>query len=304
MACYWPVEAYQARPGAVLQFKGITDSNVVIPCGRCIGCRTDRANMWAHRCTHEATQWRENVFVTLTYDEEHLPESGYLDADALQRFLKRLRRAATLPGAALTADRSGRLRYFACGEYGEKNGRPHYHAILFNARFPDATGAGSRRGRPQFTSEQLNDIWGKGRVTFGAFSTGAANYIAQYTLKKQGYGRQDDCDADGVWRPAPFLRMSLKPGIGNSWLQKHKTDLRDGFLRNSGGGKAQIPRAYLKRLERHDPELYEDIKTRIQKRGIQSVRAYGEDQRRTEPRLRAAELIHKQRKQLTERREL
>lgn len=293
MACYHPIPALQQGSESPRLWPPIGTANLAIPCGGCLGCKTARATQWAHRCDHEARQWESNIFVTLTYDDTHLPTDGHLDATALTRFLKRLRKRATGSDKRLRSDQAGNIKYFACGEYGDTNGRPHYHACLFNVGFTDQY----RVGKDLYESELLTDIWGQGRAAFGEYTGGAANYIAQYTLKKQG--SDNDHDADGVWRPAPFLRMSLKPAIGMTWLEKHKQDLQHGYL-VSNGHRAPIPRTYRERLKLQDPDLAEDIAIR---KAQHRDRTQGGDNN-TPERRKAAEQIHKRLKQLTERRKL
>ena len=93
------------------------DSLITIPCGVCLSCRLNRARDWANRCVLEASLRSENAFVTLTYDDSHLPSS--LVKAHLQAFIKKLR------------NDGHSIRYFGCGERGSLNGRPHYHVILF-----------------------------------------------------------------------------------------------------------------------------------------------------------------------------
>ena len=99
------------------------DNNLTLPCGQCIGCRLERSRSWAVRCVHEAYMYDDNCFITLTYDNDNLPLTGdglpTLDRDAVTLFLKRLR--FRFPHT---------IRYFGCGEYGDKLSRPHYHLIL------------------------------------------------------------------------------------------------------------------------------------------------------------------------------
>ena len=82
------------------------------------------------------TAWNA-IFLTLTYDDAHLEFAPYVDPETgevshrpvlvpeqLQKYLKRIRRAAERRGAP------AHIRFFACGEYGEDTERPHYHVIL------------------------------------------------------------------------------------------------------------------------------------------------------------------------------
>lgn len=264
-----------------------------LPCGTCIGCRAARATEWARRCVHEARSWDHNCFLTLTYSDDHVPVSGYLDPEALTKFIKRLRKNAHSPGSCINRDRRYPPRYFACGEYGELSGRPHYHALLFNCGFSDT----SRVGADLWESEVLKELWPFGKHALGTATGASANYIAQYSMKKQGFGK-DDCDANGVWRPAPFLRMSLKPAIGLTWLSEYSGDLSQGYM-VSEGRPCRIPRTYMRTLKESEPALAESIDFRAY-----SHRTATPTDANEPARLEAAEVIHERLKSLNEARSL
>ena len=129
MPCYHPLKGYRSPvPNSKGKFPFVFGRTgaAVIPCGKCVGCVLDRSRDWALRCVHEASLHERNCLVTLTYDSEFLPPFGSLVPSDLQKFLKRLRKS-------LGAD----IKFFACGEYGETGGRPHYHLCLFNCDFDD-----------------------------------------------------------------------------------------------------------------------------------------------------------------------
>lgn len=290
MACYWPIEALQDGPsGAVLLWPNKGAANIALPCGKCIGCRTDRAQQWAARCTHEASLWESNTFLTLTYDDDSLPQEGHLRARDLQLFIKRLRKYADRTSSSLDRDRSSNIRYFACGEYGEETDRPHYHALLFNARFNDE----KRVGKDLYESAALAELWPYGQNRIGEVTPASANYIAQYNLKKQGQG---DHDRDGVWRPAPFLRMSLRPAIGNDWLKKYSTDLQHGYLVGQEGRQQGIPRYYRKKINELDYKLAEQLEEKTYRQRLNHPKDNSPERRRD------GEIIHKRRAELTRKR--
>lgn len=285
MACYHPVAAYQEKAGDPVKF-GIPGQlgNLALPCGKCIGCRTDRATMWANRCTHEASLWNSNQFLTLTYDDEHLPEENHLRPRDLQLFIKRVRKYAQGNATTLTRDTRRSLRYFACGEYGEANSRPHYHALIFNGAFTDLT----RIKKDLYSSETLARLWPYGNHSIGAVTPRSAAYIAQYNLKKQGRG---DFDADGVERQAPFLRMSRRPAIGHDWLTQYATDLQNGYLVENAR-KHPIPRYYRDKIKERLPALKELIDLKIQQSRMNNI-----GDKKDKARLQAQETTHTQRKQ-------
>lgn len=234
-----------------------------------------RATQWAHRCQHEASQYDHNIFLTLTYDDKHLPAEGHLVPKHLTDFWKRLRKATP-----------EKLRYFACGEYGEHTGRPHYHALIFNYRPPDS----SKYSEDLYESAHLDSIWDRGRTKHGNATPAAANYIAQYNLKKQGQGNYDQ---DGVYRPAPFLRMSQ--GIGREWLLKYKDDLTHGYLVENAR-RSGIPRYYKEKIKTQHPELHARMLMHLQNYTMDNPSDKNEPAR-----LAAGEQIHQQRKQYSDR---
>lgn len=90
MPCYHPIDAWHSAKG-VSFVPTIDAKDIRLPCGRCIGCRLERSRQWALRLTHEKRFHAESAFITLTYDENHLPEGGSLDLKHFQNFMKRLR---------------------------------------------------------------------------------------------------------------------------------------------------------------------------------------------------------------------
>lgn len=254
MGCFHPVRARQDGPGAAVRLSPpIGEANLSLPCGSCVGCRTVRAVEWSRRCMHEAAQFDRNAFLTLTYDDDHLPRDGELKPRHLQLFMKRLRIAAVRSSEVLRDNRVG-IRFFASGEYGDRTDRPHYHALLFNCAFKDA----EQVGKDLFASAWLRPLWPYGEHRIGEVTPAAANYVAQYSMKKLG-GRLH-CDADGVLRQKPFLRMSRRPAIGFDWLDRFSSDLEGGFL-VSEGRRGRIPRAYKKKL---CPEVVATYEARAQ----------------------------------------
>lgn len=160
-------------------------------CGQCLPCRINRKSMWTARIMMELAAHSHNQWVTLTYSDEFLPENGSLNPRDLKLFLMRLRKEI------------GPFRYFAVGEYGERLGRPHYHAFLF--------------GVHPCHQKAVIEKWGKGLCYFAPDPNNgnAAQYTAGYTVKKW-----TKKDAEGLaGRHPEFTRMSLKPPIGSPYLE-------------------------------------------------------------------------------------
>ena len=305
MPCYHPIRAHQDKPGGdVRLFPPSGTATLEIPCGQCLGCKTKRALFWALRAQHEASLYEHNCFLTLTYDAKGLPPDAHLVPRHLQLFIKKLRQERTrqirrerrkrlpLPRVLLSHPRK-RLRYIACGEYGNE-GRPHYHLLLFNCAFQDAY----QVGKGLLESPTLSKLWTLGGHRLGELTTASANYVAQYTLKKQG---ATEVDADGVIKPAPFIRMSLKPGIGADWIQKHKADAQHGYLINDGR-KTPVPRFYISTLKKIDPLLAEQVVWRASQDARRAPPAPNQQQH--QQRLDAMERIHHSRNSLLSSRTL
>lgn len=182
---------------------------VMFGCGKCTPCLVNRGRIWTHRIELECTQHEHNTFLTLTYDDEHLPSDGSLYPEHLRDFFKRLRHR-------------GRFRYFAVGEYGDKTQRPHYHAALFG--FAGCEWKQTRLRKEMTCCPRCSDvkkIWGFGNVYLGQITTASARYLCGYVTKK--WTRPDVPQLQG--RSPEFARMSRMPGIGASAMDDAASDL-------------------------------------------------------------------------------
>lgn len=269
MPCYKPVQGFRSREVNLATGKrsvvfnarfGYPDMPVTVPCGQCVGCRLMRSREWAVRCIHEAQLHSDNCFITLTYADEHLPEGRSLQLEHYQKFMKRLRKAN---GPA--------IRFFHCGEYGSRYGRPHYHALLFNYDFRDKKLFDLRRKKtaevPLFVSEHLQELWPFGFSTIGAVTFESAAYVARYIMKKVTGELADDhydwCDPETgeVFRRAPeYTTMSRRPGIGRGWLEKYGAEVWNSDFVVIGGRRLKVPRYYDKVLELEDLASLDELK--------------------------------------------
>lgn len=201
-----------------------------------------------------------NSYVTLTFDDKHLPPGGGLVYREFQLFMRRLRKRYGCWDVELG---SWVPRFFMCGEYGELNHRAHFHAILFGVGFPDrvylrTTPSGSRLYR----SAQLEELWPAGFSSVGDVTFESAAYVARYVMKKvtgeradEHYLRVEGSTGEILSVEPEFCRMSLKPGIGATWFQRFSGDVfpQDYVVLN--GTKLRPPRYYDKLLARSDPLL-------------------------------------------------
>lgn len=225
----------------------------------------DRSISWSVRCQHESQCWENNAFLTLTYDDEHLPWDGSLSGEEPRLFIRYLRRHLTgvqlaPPECPFNGGRSP-IRYFGCGEYGTKRGRAHYHLLLFNVRFTDTTPV----GKATYTSSLVSRLWKHGSHLIGTVNPGSASYVAGYALKKvskwereQKYGVMDPETGEFRVRKPEFAMMSLKPPIGSYWFARYKSELRNGFV-VVNGKETPIPRLYRDKLKLSDPSLFDEM---------------------------------------------
>lgn len=237
-----------------------------VPCGKCIGCRIDSSRQWADRCMLEASYHASNYFVTLTYDDLHVPTHWYtsdintgeampslsLERRDCQLFLKRLRK------------RTGqKIRFFGCGEYGSNTFRPHYHLILFGLELNDLVPSGrSRLGFQYYESDTINKAWSiyhtpdpdhpsgwfepLGYASVGACTWETCAYTARYVTKKLN-GALGTFYRDHNIEPE-FSQMSRRPGIGRDYYDEHRDELYQKKYINlsteDGGRKIKPPKYY------------------------------------------------------------
>lgn len=213
---------------------------MTIACGQCIGCRLAKSKEWAIRCVHEAQLHEKNCFITLTYNNENLPTDGNLRVRDFQLFMKKLR----------SKHPNEKIRFFHCGEYGEKFSRPHYHAALFNFDFEDKEVLRKTRGTTLWVSEELNKIWGKGFATIGELNFNSAAYIARYITKKitgaQAEEHYEQMNEYGelIQRQKEYITMSRRPGIAKEWVEKYKSDVYPSDEVIINGKKFRPPKYY------------------------------------------------------------
>lgn len=235
MPCYHPLQAYLPcadSPSKKVIFNSdspFAAHPVMLPCGQCIGCRLEYSRQWAVRIVHEASLYKHNCFITLTYDNDHLPKDESLKLEHFQDFMKRFRkRVRSKRFIAEYGFYCKKLRFFHCGEYGENYGRPHYHACIFNFDFPDRVYYKRSKGVRLYTSKLLSDLWPFGICTVGDVTFESAAYVARYVVKKISGKAKDehyrdigyvDIDTGEVLaKKQEYTTMSRRPGIGHDFV--------------------------------------------------------------------------------------
>lgn len=221
MTCVYPIDAWRAakcndsgKRGVTFRIQdAFTDQPLQLPCGKCIGCNLDRAREWSIRMVHEASLHERNAFITLTYEDSSVTEINKRD---LQLFFKRLRHDYA-------------VRYFACGEYGEKTRRPHYHAIVFGEDF---LGGAYKVTDKLWGNPYLTKAWGNGIAVAASVSPASCAYVAGYCVKKQG--AQDT-----------FTMQSRRPPIGRTWAREYADQCRRTELVCFEKSEFPVPKKYI-----------------------------------------------------------
>lgn len=274
MVCYHPLTMYWTgrhtengkREYTFNINKGYCDMSIQVPCGKCIGCKLDKSRQNGLRIMDEASQFENNCFISLTVGDKYLDRifpGGDVIKKPFQDFAKRLRKRfdglqrVSVPDWWQTSTRGAwnefPIRIVYCGEYGDENGRPHYHAALMNFDFIDKqfyklSDAGNRL----YLSESLSELWPFGMCDIGDLNFQSAFYLARYTLKKQG-SEQVDYN-DGVIHTPPFVVYPARFGVGRLWYDKYKSDLYGLDAHYCDGRLYKVPRFYDKKYELTAPD--------------------------------------------------
>ena len=196
-------------------FKGIE----ALPCGRCLSCRINQRRVWTTRLLLEAASHPASCFVTLTYADEYLPAGGNLVPRDLMLWLKRLRKAVD----------PRKIRFFACGEYGDETLRPHYHAIIFGLN-------------PWEAQLILPKTWLYGRTHAGFATRQSMQYVGGYVTKK---ATKDVVRIAELGLVPEFSRMSRNPAIGSKAVDAIASSLADAQGAAYVGRSGDVPKSVM-----------------------------------------------------------
>lgn len=193
--------------------------NFPASCRRCYPCMQRNINQWSFRMLEEKKQSNSIHFVTLTYNTKYIPiiqsscgryHTTNLDKGHLTNFLKRLRektrRNKNWDNPYWVEGKP--LKYYACGEYGAKTKRSHYHLILFNT-----TRELIEESWRNYVNPETGEVIDYGHCDIQIPRKGAIGYVMKYVSKVSK-------------RPYPeHLFPDLQPefnvtstGIGKSYL--------------------------------------------------------------------------------------
>lgn len=240
MQCYQPIclriEGSHYQSGFSFKnrmpvYSQMKDRFLYVPCGRCLACKAHRVREWTMRIWHEALSWNNGdngMFLTLTYNKEHVPADYSLHVEHLQKFFKRVRRRLD--------KYNKKIKHFSCGEYGKRKGRPHYHSIVFGLCWRD-----------EGAKEIVRKSWKFGFVYFGYVSHASSQYVCKYMLKD--YSQMDKKTYfKTTGRERPFRVMSK--GIGKEYVLKYVHNIVSNLKINFENKMLSIPRSYVRWIER------------------------------------------------------
>lgn len=235
-----------------LQLKGVT-----VRCGNCLACRVTKTFEWKVRLLHELQNFDSAMFVTLTFDNEHVGDNC-LSKKEFSDFHKRVRKHICLEcehyqqaeaDSKYRANHCGkfctkRIKYYGCGEYsptGQKH--KHYHDIIFGLSAYDDDDRQIIVDSWKNCAEWQFDKSRGRKSAIGSVTPDSIQYVTGYIRKKLGgelakkeYGEKQP----------PFSMCSQ--GLGKSWLESHSDKLiRDQFL-NVSGKRVGLPRYYRDKL--------------------------------------------------------
>lgn len=216
--------------------------SALFPCGKCINCRVNQANVWKGRIILEQTMHPDSCFVTLTFDDDHIPDPAHVDKAVLQDYVKRLRKivAPTL------------FRYYGVGEFGDKSFRPHYHIVLFGLSILEHR-------------KQIREAWqNNGFIDIGELNHKSANYITGYITKKvlkdlnkhpTSYGKPDEF---AIMSRGTRKESMFRGGIGAPAIEKIKEKMaenswyKEQLIASLKVGKGHLPLGRYLKLKMND----------------------------------------------------
>ena len=209
----------------------LKDLKMYVPCGWCKNCLMQRKSEWAMRMQHELLYWTNAAFVTLTYDDDHLPMSEInklwptLKKEHIQKYIKRIRKEIY----------PKKIKYYMCGEYGPQTQRPHYHGILYGLDFLNDIDI--------ITNNWKMSDWNEDRIreSIKPVVYDSCAYVAEYVIKK--INDRNDEEYAPMGREKPFRIQSN--GIGKRFALEEKDRIVSNKLTSRGVPKT-VPRYYLK----------------------------------------------------------
>lgn len=221
-----------------------------VACRKCEECVSIRKSQWCFRAMVETEHSFDSIFLTLTYDDEHLPLDKSVSVRDVQLFFKRLRKNMRIWYPDFDYD-TYPLRYFLVSEYGGKYGRPHYHLILWNC---------------PCNWYEIERSWRNGFIKIGNTTPKSVQYCLKYFAIKekapQGRGKNFCC---------------MSKNIGYQWIEDNLLYSKSYVVMPGTKVKIPIPKYYREKLGYpkrqydwdYEPEFYEKFSPKyLRSRGL------------------------------------
>ncbi len=165
------------------------------------------------------------------------------------------------------------IQFFACGEYGEKFGRPHYHLVLFGvdwSRTRRLHHTDNRTGFHYYTDEDLSDphtgLWPYGHSMISDVTFDSAAYVARYVTKKitgdratGHYETLEPTTGEFYMRTPEFATMSKHNPIGSRWVKDHPEEVLSDKFVGPNHKVMRAPRFYEKLIEVAYPDDFKNL---------------------------------------------
>ena len=184
-----------------------------VDCRKCEECISIRKSQWCFRVLQETEHCYNSAFLTLTYDDDHLPAAGVSLRDT-QLFFKRLRMNIKHWYPEFNS-KKWPVRYFLVSEYGGLRGRPHYHLILWNC---------------PLTTDEIAKTWQNGFVKVGTTTPKSVQYCLKYFCIKEKAPKGKIMN---------FCTMSKN--IGHEWLSDNLSYVKSYVCLPGSNAKIPIP---------------------------------------------------------------
>lgn len=249
-----------------------------IPCNHCWACNLNYSAEWATRIMKEVEQSEHNYFITLTYDDKHLPIleeiqchygetykmyrndgtwQGSLFPEDMETFINSLRKYFERKGVK-------GIKYYYCGEYGETTLRPHYHIILMHCPLNISLFYDThidQNFKAHWKSPEVEHYWNKGMVDIAEVEWSCAAYVARYCMKKMD--RNPDKSFYYEQGKLPEYTRSSQH-IGETWYKEHKNEIyaNDEIIMKTVKGNIgsyKPPKAWDKKFKETNPEEFKKI---------------------------------------------
>lgn len=229
---------------------GKKGEKIYVPCRHCVNCIDTRIREWTYRLLAESKKHSKVCFITLTYDDEHLPKNGSCSSRDVQLFMKNLRRHIEYHSGS-----NRDICYFGCTEYGGQYGRPHAHLLILGVDINDLNVQKSKLVSEN-TKNCFSPFWKKGILNYGTDvslqDSKLVRYVTKYCEKLDTENLYKYCDIMGIERPK--ILHSTK--IGTDYLKSRSDE--DGKLPTLGGIKMQLSPYYMRVLDLCSPYTLAD----------------------------------------------